>query len=455
MVGTRTYGTLLEHAARAKAKVVLVGDHRQLPEIDAGGVFRGLHARGGAIELSENRRQREGWERDALAALREGAAAPALAAYARHGRLVIEDTAGGVRERLISDWWHATQDPAGEEAVMIAARRDDVTDLNTRARNRMRAGQHLGNPELNVNGRVFAVGDRVVALRNARRLDVLNGTRATITAVNLEHRSLSVHTTDGRTVELPASYLDARTDRGGRTLDHGYAITGHKAQGMTTGRAFVLGSEELYREWGYVALGRGRTSNHLYLTAPTNDRDEIAPAEPPNDRLKILTRALQRSRGQQLATDTPSLYADLAGQPTAAPAPRTRRAHRALRGQQEHARRRTRARSARAPAPPGACRARLREPPRPRSRSAGRPARRRARAGNRRPRQSAPTPARRAHPRAQPTGTKPLGAERSGARALRGDHRRARAPRPRATPRARSRPARAPYGCPRLCACGA
>jgi len=317
MVGTRTYGTLLEHAARAKAKVVLVGDHRQLPEIDAGGVFRGLHARGGAIELSENRRQREGWERDALAALREGAAAPALAAYARHGRLVIEDTAGGVRERLISDWWHATQDPAGEEAVMIAARRDDVTDLNTRARNRMRAGQHLGNPELNVNGRVFAVGDRVVALRNARRLDVLNGTRATITAVNLEHRSLSVHTTDGRTVELPASYLDARTDRGGRTLDHGYAITGHKAQGMTTGRAFVLGSEELYREWGYVALGRGRTSNHLYLTAPTNDRDEIAPAEPPNDRLKILTRALQRSRGQQLATDTPTPQADLTGQPTA------------------------------------------------------------------------------------------------------------------------------------------
>jgi len=318
MVGTRTYGELLEHAAIARAKVVLVGDHRQLPEIDAGGVFRGLLARGGAVELEENRRQREGWERDALAALREGAAAPALAAYARHGRLVMADTAGGVRERLVEDWWHAAQDPTGEEAVMIAARRDDVADLNTRARDRMRAREHLGNTELNVDGRVFAVGDRVVALHNARRLDILNGTRATITAVDLEHRSLTALTTDGRTVELPAGYLDAQTDRGGPTLDHGYAITGHKAQGMTTGRAFVLGSEELYLEWGYVALSRGRTENHLYLTAPTRDRDEIAPAEPATDRLTALTRSLQRSRAQQLATDTTSPNADPAGQPTAA-----------------------------------------------------------------------------------------------------------------------------------------
>ncbi len=117
-------------------------------------------------------------------------------------------------------------------------------------------------------------------------------------------------------LELPAGYLHARTDRGGPTLDHGYAITGHKAQGMTTGRAFVLGSGDLYREWGYVALSRGRTSNHLYLTAPSDDRDEIAPAEPSGDRLTTLTRALQRSRGQQLATDTPSAGADLAAQPT-------------------------------------------------------------------------------------------------------------------------------------------
>src|SRR5205085_2071233 len=79
---------------------------------------------------------------------------------------------------------------------------------------------------------------------------------------------LGVRTSDGRDVRLPRSYLESQTERGGRTLDYGYAITGHKAQGMTTGKAFVLGTDELYREWGYVAMSRGSLENRLYIVAP-------------------------------------------------------------------------------------------------------------------------------------------------------------------------------------------
>jgi ATP-dependent exoDNAse (exonuclease V) alpha subunit len=42
MVGTRQLDKLLDHAERAAAKVVLVGDDKQLPEIAAGGAFRAL-----------------------------------------------------------------------------------------------------------------------------------------------------------------------------------------------------------------------------------------------------------------------------------------------------------------------------------------------------------------------------------------------------------------------------
>jgi ATP-dependent exoDNAse (exonuclease V) alpha subunit len=62
MVGSRKMGRLLEYADRARAKVVLVGDDRQLAAIDAGGGFRALRLRLGASELAENRRQQQAWD---------------------------------------------------------------------------------------------------------------------------------------------------------------------------------------------------------------------------------------------------------------------------------------------------------------------------------------------------------------------------------------------------------
>src|SRR5207247_2611194 len=57
MVGSRKLTRLLEHAHRDGAKVVLVGDDRQLAAVDAGGGFRALRLRLGARELAENRPQ--------------------------------------------------------------------------------------------------------------------------------------------------------------------------------------------------------------------------------------------------------------------------------------------------------------------------------------------------------------------------------------------------------------
>lgn len=314
MVGTRHLAELLDHASRAWAKVVLVGDDRQLPEIEAGGAFRGLLTRITPIELAHNRRQEQLWERDALELLRAGRTDDALARYQRHGRVILADTAEGAYLQLVDDWWQAAR--AGEQAVMVAARRDDVGHLNALARARMSADGRLGAEHLKIHGRAFAVGDEVIALQNARRLDVLNGTRGAVIEIDLAGCQLTMQTIDGRSVTLPRAYLESRTARGGATLDHGYALTGHKAQGMTTGRAFVLGTEDLYREWGYVALSRGRAENRLYVVAPEPpDRDEIAPPEPGRDPLDAITDALRRSRMQEMAVDV-SARAEIARLPT-------------------------------------------------------------------------------------------------------------------------------------------
>jgi ATP-dependent exoDNAse (exonuclease V) alpha subunit len=98
MVGTRQLARLLDHAQTARAKVVLVGDHHQLSELDADGAFAGLAHLLGGIELTENRRQLQGWERKALAELRHGNPDVALAAYQAHDRLNHATTSGEVRE---------------------------------------------------------------------------------------------------------------------------------------------------------------------------------------------------------------------------------------------------------------------------------------------------------------------------------------------------------------------
>ncbi|HLZ37212.1 MAG TPA: AAA family ATPase [Mycobacteriales bacterium] len=105
IVPTRQLARLLAATQAARGKLVLVGDHRQLPELAAGGAFAGLARRLGPAVLRENRRQAEPWERDALDQLRAGAAEPALRAYAAADRLSTAPNGEQQRETLVAGWW--------------------------------------------------------------------------------------------------------------------------------------------------------------------------------------------------------------------------------------------------------------------------------------------------------------------------------------------------------------
>ncbi|MDP8930632.1 MAG: ATP-binding domain-containing protein, partial [Actinomycetota bacterium] len=143
-----------------------------------------------------------------------------------------------------------------------------------------------------------------LCLRNHPRLGVLNGTRGTVTDVDRSDRALTfVRDDTGQRVDLPADYLDAGW------VDHGYALTAHKAQGLTCDATFVLGSDEIYREWGYVALSRGRLTNRLYLLGEPETDEPDDPTHPealePDDRTpaEVLAAHLKRSHQQALALD--------------------------------------------------------------------------------------------------------------------------------------------------------
>ena len=107
-------------------------------------------------------------------------------------------------------------------------------------------------------------------------------------------------------IESPArqDYLSRETAHGDAVIAHGYAVTGHIAQGLTTDGAFVLASDEMYREWAYTAMSRGRETNRLYMVEnAVKIRDEFAPAKRSAAETELVASARQ-SRRQLLALDT-------------------------------------------------------------------------------------------------------------------------------------------------------
>ena len=295
MVGSRKLARLLGRAEAARAKVVLVGDPCQLPEIDAGGAFRSLQHRLGTSRLIENRRQSQTWERDALAELRAGDTDSAVDAYLRHQRIHLASTKDKARELLVEQWMSARA--GGEEGLMVAGRLADVDDLNRRARTVLRARGGLGPDRVVLAGRAFAEGDAVLVLRNDYRLGLLNGTHAAVDRIDVDRRHIVALTDNDERLVIPFGYVsDGR-------LTHGYATTIHKAQGATVDRCFVLVDETASREHAYTAVSRGRHGNDLFVVAADRRSEERHAAEVQPDPLDGLRAAVQRSSAQRFALD--------------------------------------------------------------------------------------------------------------------------------------------------------
>src|SRR5581483_4871065 len=297
MAETRVLAPVLELVEQADGKAILIGDPHQLPAVGAGGLFAGIVEREGAVVLTENRRQHDELEREALARVRAGVGRDYLAYAEKRERLVVSDSPVTTRARLLADWWqHARDDlPAN---VMLALRRGDVADLNQLARSLMETAGRLGSERLVLAEREFATGDRVVCLRNSDALGVKNGTRGTVQRIDPVRRTLVVATDRGPTVELSRRYLETGNVR------HAYALTGHAAQGLTVERAFVLGSGEArLQEWGYVALSRARAESRLYVTGTPREHESHFHDLDDRDPLARFGRALEESAIEELAVD--------------------------------------------------------------------------------------------------------------------------------------------------------
>lgn len=285
MVGTRMMGRLLEAAAQAGAKLVLVGDVEQLPAIEAGAPLRAMAAQAGEARLHCICRQATPWMRQATLQLAQNETAAALQAYDQAGHLHAHATHAEALQAVAQAWDAASQAHPEQSQLMLAYRRADVKALNEAARSSLQARGQLREQTLLATDRgprAFAAGDRLYFLRNDRRLGVRNGSLGTVAAVRGH----------GLVVRLDGSDKQVAVDvRRYPHIDHGYAATVHKAQGATVDSCYVLASELFDRNVTYVALSRHRQTMDLNW-----GQDKF-------DDAQALASSLGRSRRKELALD--------------------------------------------------------------------------------------------------------------------------------------------------------
>ena len=192
--------------------------------------------------------------------------------------------------------------------------RDTVRELNQRARtDRLTTTSQPVEREVALgDGTRASAGDLVITRRNDRRLRardgswVKNGDRWHLLDVHADG-SVRVERRDTRTragaatsrVTLPAGYVAEQ-------VQLGYASTIHGAQGSTvdTTHTVLTGAES--RQGLYVALSRGRATNHAYVGHPTPTLDGVVSHDVPEvsvDPREVLTDILARD-GRALSATT-------------------------------------------------------------------------------------------------------------------------------------------------------
>ncbi|ODU50188.1 MAG: hypothetical protein ABS92_03875 [Thiobacillus sp. SCN 63-374] len=295
MMGSRQLARLLDHAHQAGAKVVLVGDSQQLQPIDAGGAFRLLSERLGAARMENIVRQKNAdtviEDRKVVKQFADGKAAEALQSMRERGLLKTSETRAQAMQEMVRDWAQARDPSKPGESLMLAATRAEVAQLNAMARAGLKAdGRLAGGLQVPTAGgmKEFAVGERVIFLKNSSALGVKNGELGTIQNLKFDKAGrveITARHDNGQPVKFTVGQEKGQFD----SFDQGYAMTVHKSQGVTVDRVFALPTESMSSsEWIYVAMSRHRIEARLYAT---------------HDSIEAITKTMSRAQGKETSLD--------------------------------------------------------------------------------------------------------------------------------------------------------
>ncbi|MGO8905181.1 MAG: MobF family relaxase [Solirubrobacteraceae bacterium] len=264
MVDHKRMDALTDLVERSGAKLIAVGDGKQLPSIGPGGMFDRIAGRAPTAELQDIHRTRDPQERKAWAALRAGEPERAMAHYKSRQQLFFTNTREQAGEAAVQRWAELTENrPIRDVALIADASNVEIDRLNARAQHLRAERGELGQREVALSHQHYGLreGDLVVFTKQHRtpgRARIENGSRGQVTAIDT-HGGLGI-TLDGsnRPVSIAREELES--------LRLGYAQHVYRQQGATVERSVVLtGGWQTSRESAYVQASRARHGTEFFL----------------------------------------------------------------------------------------------------------------------------------------------------------------------------------------------
>lgn len=288
MVGTRDMSRLLEHAAVAGAKVVMVGDRSQLAPVEAGCPFVDFQQKFGFVELTEVRRQKTKDDIEIANALRFGQTEKARELMRKQDAWHVSETQADALKGIAEAY--AADRLAGLEAACFAGMRADVAAINLAARDILQKENFITGPEISVKlsddtTLGLRQNDRIIFTKNDKTTGVRNGEIGDIVTVNAEEKTATVRILgdDPREITLQGITGNPEIDNESLAQDmlYGHAMTVHKSQGATikqlknagesvgkggNGYALFADNAMTNSNLAYVAGSRNEGQFHLFCS---------------------------------------------------------------------------------------------------------------------------------------------------------------------------------------------
>jgi ATP-dependent exoDNAse (exonuclease V) alpha subunit len=312
MLDTKLMAMVTAHAHDAGAKLILVGDDRQLSSIDRGGMFSALKDRHGAAELAQVRRQYKLDERRAAEMMAEGNFDAALTIYNDKGAITWTRTQREARAELVAKWAADSAAAPEKSRQVYAYTNDDVNQLNIqlRAVRKERGELEWEDHDLSTaHGRfAFSSGDRIRFTGTDKQLGIVNGATGTIMAIDGTHLAVTLDGRDAKTINFDATSFDK--------FRHSYAGTIHTGQGSTIDQTYLYHAEGWRSAPAYVALTRHREQTELFVARNTAaDIKELARQFGRSDETRAASQFYQREEiGPARPMNAAEILAHFAGE---------------------------------------------------------------------------------------------------------------------------------------------